>query len=116
MGYLIMLLAGLALAGVNTWQRLGRSPAARAWARGHRDFGQRNVLVLWPLIAGALLIGAAIGAAQGNDAATVPLSLLLLLTLGAWLAFAALPLRVPTFLQPRWFREGSAQRRAGSRG
>lgn len=115
--HVLMLLGGLALAGVNAWQRLGRSRAARRWARGtHRDFAQRNVLVLWPLLAVALLLGAALGAVQRTGGPTLPLALLLVLTLAAWVAFAALPLPVPSFVQPRWYREQSDGRRGRSRG
>lgn len=114
--HVLMLLAGLALAAVNAWQRLGRSPQARRWARGtHRDFAQRSVLVLWPLLAAALLLGAALGAIRGGAGPAVPVALLLVLTLATWFAFAALPLPVPAFVQPRWYREQSG-RRGDSRG
>ena len=106
--HVLMLLAGVALAAFNTWQRLGRSPAARRWARGtHRDFAQRNVLVLWPALALALLGGAGLGAATRLEAPTWPFVLLLVVGLLAWFAFAALPLPGPRVVQPRWYREGS---------
>lgn len=115
--HVLMLLAGAALAAVNAWQRLGRSSAARRWARNtHRDFAQRNVLVLWPLISAALVVGAAIGLADRVAGAAVPLSLLLMLLLGTWLAFAALPLPVPRFVMPRWYREQIGTPRERSRG
>ncbi len=110
--YLLMLLGGLALAGFNTWQRLGRTPAARRWARGtHRDFAQRNVLVLWPALAVALVGGALLGAAERLDAPAWPGVVLVVAGLLTWLAYAALPLPVPSLVQPRWYREqvGSAR-------
>ncbi|MEN8707708.1 MAG: hypothetical protein ABF306_16355 [Nocardioides marinisabuli] len=104
--YLFMLLSGTAAAGFNTWQRRGRSSAARRWARGtHRDFAQRNVLVLWPLLAAALLLGAALGGLQRAGGPTTPVALLLGLVLVAWVGFAALPLPVPSAVQPRWYRD-----------
>ena len=104
--YLLMLLGSLALAAFNTWQRLGRTPAARRWARGtHRDFAQRNVLVLWPSLAVALLGGALLGAADAADLPTWPGVVLLAAGLLTWLAYAVLPLPVPTAVQPRWYRE-----------
>lgn len=110
--HVFMLVGGLAVTAVNAWQRLGRSPAARRWARGtHPDFAQRNVLVLWPSLAVALLGGAGLGASERWGAPTWPTALLVAAGLLAWVAFAALPLPVPTFLKPGWYRE-----RQGSRG
>jgi len=104
--FLLMLLSSAALAAFNTWQRLGRTPAARRWARGtHRDFAQRNVLVLWPSLAVALLGGALLGAADAADLPTWPGVVLLAAGLLTWLAYAVLPLPVPTAVQPRWYRE-----------
>jgi hypothetical protein len=104
--HFFMLLAGLVLAAWNTWQRLGRSSAARGWARGmRRQFVERNVLVLYPLLACALLLGAALGVAEGSTGATVAVGLPLAATLLLWLAYAVLPLPVPGFVKPRWYRE-----------
>jgi hypothetical protein len=109
--HLLMLLAGAALAALNTWQRLGRSPAARRWARGtHRDFAQRNVLVLWPSLAVTLLGGAGLGAAERLDAPTWPFVVPVVVGLLTWLTFAALPLPVPSAVQPRWYRESAGLR------
>jgi hypothetical protein len=45
MVFALMLMAAVGLAAVNTWQRRGRTPRARQWARGpYPDFAQRNVL------------------------------------------------------------------------
>jgi hypothetical protein len=114
-----MLVAGLALAAWNTWQRLGRTSASRRWSRGLRSrFVERNVLVLWPLIALALLLGAALGPAEGSTGATVAVGLPLVVTLLLWLAYAVLPLPVPGFVKPRWFRrpEVADRERGGDRG
>lgn len=104
--YLLMLLGAVALAAVNVWQRRGQTSRARQWARGpYRDFAQRNVLVLWPALAIALLGGALIGAAEHLDLPTWPGVLLAAVGLVAWLAYAALPLPVPSLVQPRWYRD-----------
>lgn len=109
--HVLMLLGGLALAAVNTWQRLGRSPAARRWARGtHPDFAQRNVLVLWPSLAVTLLGGAGLGAAQRWDWTAWVFVVLVLAGLVTWLVFAALPVPVPRVVQPRWYRDRSGTR------
>lgn len=98
-----MLVGGVALLVWNTFQRLGRTRASRRWARGHPDFGQRSVLILWPLIGVGLLLAASLDVAEG--AARTAAGLLLLATLMLWLAFAVLPVPVPRFVQPRWYRE-----------
>ena len=106
-----LLLLGLALAGWNTWQHLGRTPAARRWAgRDQPWFKARNVLVIRPLIALALLAGAATGPAAASGAATVAVGLLTLAFLVVLLAFLVLPIPIPTFAQPRWYR-GTHDRR-----
>ncbi|MBL0749816.1 hypothetical protein [Nocardioides baculatus] len=106
--YVLMLLGGLALAGFNAWQRLGRTPDARRWARGtHRDFAQRNVLILWPALAVALVGGSLVGGAEAADLPAWPGVVLLAVGLLTWLAWAALPLPVPAAFQPRWYRERS---------
>lgn len=111
--FLLMLLGALALAAVNVWQRRGQTPRARQWARGpYRDFAQRNVLVLWPAIAAALVGGAFIGAAERLEGPPWPGVVLAVLGLLTWLAFAALPLPIPAFLQPRWYRDEVAPRRS----
>ncbi|MCW2845769.1 MAG: hypothetical protein JWN22_3685 [Nocardioides sp.] len=118
MASVVMVLGGLALLAWNTRQRLGRSRSARAWA-GPRttSFARRNVLVLWPLIGVALLLAGALVLARGSSAAT-PLGLLLLAALALWLAYAVLPLPVPGWLEPRWYRplHVAASRRADRHG
>ncbi|MCY7402426.1 MAG: hypothetical protein LH477_15990 [Nocardioides sp.] len=113
---MLMLLGGLGLLAVNVWQRRGRTGRARQWARGpYRDFAQRNVLVLWPALAVALLGGAMLGAAQGLDLPTWPGVVMVAVGLLAWVLFAVLPLPVPTMAQPQWYREQVGQGR-GARG
>lgn len=109
--YVGMLLGGLALLGWNTWQRLGRSPAARSWVHdGRGGFAERNTLVLWPLIGTALLLGAALGAAPESGPARGVVGLCFLLALLLWLAYVLLPLPVPTWAQPGWYRQRSLGR------
>ncbi len=104
--YIAMLIGGLGLAAWNTRQRLGRTRQARSWARGMpKEFAERNVLVLWPLLAVSLLLGAALGAAAGSTAASVAVGLPFAAAMLLWLAYAVLPLPVPWFVQPRWYRE-----------
>ena len=115
--YLLMLLGAVALAAVNVWQRRGQTSRARQWARGpYRDFAQRNVLVLWPALAVALVGGALLGAAERLDLPTWPGVVLLGAGLLTWLAYAVLPLPVPSAVQPRWYREQVAPRSKGARG
>ena len=115
--FLFMFVCAVALVAVNAWQRRGQTPRARQWARGpYRDFAQRNVLVLWPALAVALLGGALIGAAERLDLPTWPGVVLALAGLLTWLAYAVLPLPVPTAIQPRWYREQVAPGRKGARG
>jgi len=106
MVHLLMLVSGLALAAWNTWQHLGRSRSARSWADDRRrDVTERNVLVLWPLIALALLLGAALGLTEDSTAATVAVGLPFAAALLLWLAYAVAPLPVPRAVQPRWYRD-----------
>ena len=114
--YLLMLLGGLLLAGWNTWQHLGRSPAARSWTRSIKgSFGVRSVLVVRPLIAVVLVLGAATGATGDDSGATVVLGLGIAVALLTLLAYLLLPLPVPQFAQPSWFRR-TAGARAATRG
>jgi hypothetical protein len=115
--YLLMLLGAVALAAVNVWQRRGQTSRARQWARGpYRDFAQRNVLVLWPALAVALVGGALLGAAERLDLPTWPGVVLLGAGLLTWLAYAVLPLPVRSAGQPRWYGEQVAPRSKGARG
>lgn len=108
----LMLLAGVGLAAWNLWQRRGRTPAARAWARGLQgDWTRRSVLVVRPLIALVLVLGAVVawredGALVMAVGAAIGVCLLLL---GA---FLVLPIPVPGFLEPGWCRASRARGRA----
>jgi hypothetical protein len=108
----VLLVLGLALAGWTTWQHLGRTAAARAWAVGNQPwFKARSVLVIRPLLALVLLIGAATGPAAGSGTATIVLGLLALACLVVLLVFAVFPIPIPTFAQPRWYRRSHGRHR-----
>ncbi|GAB2453120.1 hypothetical protein GCM10027062_37270 [Nocardioides hungaricus] len=111
MAPLVMILGGLALAAHNVWQRRGRSSAARAWADpGAGALTRRAVLVVRPLIAVVLVLGALLLLLDKVAAATVVLGLAILaglLLIGAW---TILPLPVPAVLQPGWYRRRSDAR------
>ena len=83
--------------------RLGRRQPA--W------FKARSVLVIRPLLALVLLIGAATGPAAGSDGATVALGLLALACLVVLLVFAVFPIPIPAFAQPRWYRRSHGRHR-----
>ena len=114
--YLLMLVGGLALAAWNTWQHLGRSPAARAWARSTKgSWAVRSVLVVRPLIAVVLVFGALTGWVSADSGLYIVLGLGMGVALIALLAFLVLPLPVPRFAQPSWFQQ-TAGARAATRG
>lgn len=100
---------GLAVAVWNAWQRLGRTPRARAWSRNLRPDVARNVLVLWPLFALACLLSGVVGWAPDGPVLGAAI-LVLLVTLLTFLAYLLLPLPVPGFVKPRWYAD--PQRRA----
>ncbi|MEP9363998.1 hypothetical protein ABLE68_13600 [Nocardioides sp. CN2-186] len=111
--YVLMLVGGLALAAWNTWQHLGRSPAARSWARSVKgSWGVRSVLVVRPLIAVVLVLGAVTGWMSADSGAYVVLGLAIGVSLVALLAFLVLPLPVPRFAQPSWFQRTTGARAA----
>ena len=72
----------------------------------------RSVLVVRPLIAVLLVLGAATGVTGDGSGATVALGLGLALTLVVLFAYLVLPLPVPEFAQPDWFRRTSGARAA----
>lgn len=107
MAPVVMLVGGLVLAGHNAWQRRGASPAARRWAApGAGLLTRRAVLVVRPLIAVVLVLGALLLWLEGSAASTVLGVAVLagLLMIGAW---TVLPLPVPAALQPGWYRRRS---------
>jgi hypothetical protein len=106
MAFVLIIAGGLVVAGINTWQRLGRSSRARAWSRGMRKGEtRRDVLVQWPLIAIALVAGGLAGLLRDSVGATVVPALVFLVSLVLWFAYLMLPLPVPRVVQPRWYRE-----------
>lgn len=107
----VMLSAGLALGGLNLWLRWGRTPGARAWAGSVQgELMERAVLVVHPLLATVLLLGAVTVSAQGSTPVGGAAALLLLLALITLLAFLVLPLPVPRAVQPAWYRDRRAVR------
>ncbi|MCW2774517.1 MAG: hypothetical protein JWN91_2843 [Nocardioides sp.] len=116
MVYVVMLVGGLALAAWNVWQHLGRTPAARRWARSvGGSWTVRSVLVVRPLIAVVLVLGAATGPTSDGSGATIALGLGLAVALVLLLAYLVLPLPVPGFAQPDWYRR-TPSARAATRG
>lgn len=113
--YLVALVVGLLAAGVNVWQRLGRSNAARGWARGMtRSLAERRVLVLWPTFAIAMLAAGGLGLADGSAFATL-CGLVMIVALLVFIAYAVLPLPVPRFAMPRWYAAERANRARSAR-
>lgn len=110
-----MLLLGCALAAWCFWHHLGRSRRARSWASSPRADLARHVLVAWPLVSVALLLGALLGVTEGADAVRTTVSLLLLASVLMALAWFLLPLPVPGWLRPRWYA-GTARTSRGARG
>lgn len=105
MAALFMFALGLLIAGVNTWQRMGRTRRARAWASAHDTWEtQRGVLVMWPLVAIALIAGGFTVLLSGSVGATAVPVVVFLLSMVLWFGYLLLPLRVPTFVKPRWYR------------
>jgi hypothetical protein len=101
--HVFMLLLGCALAAWCVWHHLGRSRRARSWASSPRADLARHVLVAWPLVSVALLLGALLGLTEGADAVRTTVSLLLLACVLMALAWFLLPLPVPGWLRPRWY-------------
>lgn len=109
MVYVLMVTAGLALGVWNTWHRLGRTRRARAWSHSLDPDARRHVLAVWPLLATACLLGGVVGLAPDGPVVRTAAGLLLL-TLITFMAYLLLPLPVPRFLQPRWYRNQAAAR------
>jgi hypothetical protein len=105
--FVAVLVLGVVLAGVNIWQRLGRSPRARAWARGRTPTQRdRKVLVLWPTFAVLAICAGALGLSAGT-ALVVPFGICFLAAAVTFLLFAVLPVPVPRFVMPRWYAAGA---------
>lgn len=110
--HVLVLLAGVVLAVWNTWERLGRSPAARRWGRSMQgELKVRSVLVIRPLLAVVLICAGLleVTAPGPGDTAlwvTVPMAISLLVAF----AYMVAPLPIPGWVKPRWYREQSAKR------
>ena len=105
--YALMLVGGLALAAWNLRQRLGRTPSARAWSRSAQGgMHERAVLVVHPLLAVVLVLGALSPLVEDSTAGTVIVAVPVAIALLLLLAYLVLPLPVPRFAQPTWYRRG----------
>ena len=110
--HLLMVAAGVALAAWNTWQRLGRSNAARIWAKSEPPArAERKVLVVWPLLALVLLGAGLTGLLPTGSALSAVLFVVLAVALLVALAYILAPLPVPDALRPAWVA-GFRRRRA----
>lgn len=109
---ILMVAAGVLLAAWVTWQRLGRTSAARGWTRGlNGDWKRRSVLVVRPLIAAFLVLGG-LATLLADTPAAVPLGLATGVVLLLLSAYLILPLPIPRAVQPAWYRTT----RAGAQG
>ena len=105
MVYVVMLVLGLGLAAWNAWQRLGRTSDARGWASSTQGaWSHRKVLVLWPAISIALVCGSGFGLAERGAMVAGMLSVGFALAMLVFFAYLFLPLPVPRFVQPSWYR------------
>ena len=98
------LVVGSAIGAWNTWQRFGRSSRARTWSRNSTPNSSRYVLVLWPLFAIACVLGGIVGLIPASLVRTAS-GLSLMIVLLGFLAYFLLPLPVPRFVQPKWYRQ-----------
>lgn len=113
---LIPCVAGLVGVARNVYQRLGRTEASRAWARDRSTVntggffvgtGAERVLVILPsfslafALTGFFLIPSA-GIQTGAG-------LVLFVSLVTALAYLLLPLPIPRWTMPRWYRDGGYQ-------
>ena len=103
--HLLMLLGGVALAAYTTWQHLGRHPVARRWASSVQGgLHRRAVLVVRPLLSVVLVLGGLTALTDDSSGLTTALGLAIAVALVVLLAYLVLPLPVPRFVQPRWYR------------
>ena len=109
--HLLVLLAGVALAAWNTWQHLGRSEAARSWADSVQGgLKVRSVLVIRPMLVIVLVAAALVGPTSDADGTRLWVSGPMVLALLVAVGYMVLPLPVPAWAQPRWFRERRSRR------
>lgn len=103
MPHLLMLFGAGALGTWSLWHYRGQTSRARDWARSPREAMPREILVVWPLLALSLLLGALIGLPFG--AVRMVASLGFLCSIFAALAYMLFPLPVPRWLIPGWYTE-----------
>ncbi|NYD40531.1 hypothetical protein [Nocardioides panaciterrulae] len=112
--HVLVLLAGVVLAVWNTWQHLGRSRAARAWSDDIQgELKVRSVLVIRPMLAVVLIAAALVGPTAGADGTKLWISFPLVIALLVAFGYMVLPLPIPRWAKPRWFR--SQQRHVSGR-
>ncbi|MBS5947708.1 hypothetical protein QP400_04040 [Winkia sp. UMB3158] len=106
---IVGLIFGLAALAVSAWFRAGKSPRARAWARGKGMFDAHFALLLFPGLGVAVLGLSLVGILQmvHGPIGTIGSVLALLLTLagaacGVWGLFS---FRIPPSLYPEWARD-----------
>ena len=110
--HLLALLVALVLVVWNTWQHLGRSPAARAWGDAVQgELKVRSVLVIRPMLA-VVLVGVALLGPTSDTGAGRWIALPVTVALVVALAYMVLPAPIPRWAQPSWFRY-QRQRRSG---
>lgn len=99
------LVGGVVLAVWSIWQHRGRSAAARAWTHDWMgSFKVKSVLVLRPLLVVVLILGGLMPLASHWMPVQAVFSLLILVSLAGIVAYF-LPLPVPSFAMPKWYRE-----------
>lgn len=115
--HILCLVGAVALGAWTVRLRRGQSAAARAWAREPRgSMDQLAPLVVLPMVTVALLAAAASGLTPDGSTAERLVMLLLLAALVVGIAYAMLPIPVPRFTTPRWYRDQRPPRaRQGTR-
>ncbi len=72
----IALLIGLALIGINIWERLGRSRNSRAWLMSAKDIPVHRNLMMRPGLGGCMVAIALVGLFSAVPAVVYPASFL----------------------------------------
>ncbi len=104
-GQAVALVLGIALAGRYFWQHRGRTLAARRWVyRTQRWYSARDVLVVRPLMAAVLLSTGVFGWLPPRHPVTNVLVLVALVCALVVFAYLILPLPVPAWAKPDWYR------------
>lgn len=108
---LLCLLGGLALGAWTIRLRLGRTPAARGWAFMSRGtMSETAVLVVYPLATVVLLGVAAVDLIPDDTTAEHLVVLVVLAALLVTFAYLVLPVRIPRFVEPKWYRDKGYER------